>query len=82
MQWSEIKDCLDSFRRTLRVEPLTIETHDQALYVAERYNLSFYDALIISAAKLSGCAVLYSEDLQHGQVFDKSLIVRNPFKVG
>ena len=80
MKWNEIRDCLDPFRQTLRIDALTIETHDQALNLAERYNISIYDALIIAAAKLAGCALLYSEDLQHGQVFEKSLTVQNPFR--
>jgi len=79
MKWGEIRDCIEAFRTTLRIEPITIETHDQALEMVGRYNVSFYDALIVSAAKLSGCRLLLSEDLQHGQIFEKSLVVRNPF---
>jgi len=26
------------------------------------------------------CTLLYSEDMQHGQVIEKSLTIRNPFK--
>lgn len=80
MTWSEIRDCLGPLRATLRVEPLTSDTHDGALDLAERYGIAFYDALIVSAAKLAGCTILYSEDLQHGQVFERSLTVRNPFR--
>ncbi|MDE1162936.1 MAG: PIN domain-containing protein [Acidobacteriaceae bacterium] len=40
--------------------------------------ISFYDALIIEAAIAGGADVLYTEDLQHGQVFDGLRIV-NPF---
>jgi predicted nucleic acid-binding protein len=79
MKWNEINDCLEPLRIILHVESLTIGTHDQALTIAERYNIAFYDALIVAAAKLSGCSRLYSEDLQHGQVFEKSLTVVNPF---
>jgi predicted nucleic acid-binding protein len=35
--------------------------------------------LIVASALLAGCDVLYSEDLQHGQVFDEQLTVVNPF---
>jgi predicted nucleic acid-binding protein len=80
MKWPEIRDCLEPLRMLLRIEPLTVDTHDRAMEVAERYGVSFYDALIVSAARLSGCTVLYSEDLRHGQVFDKTLTVRDPFK--
>ena len=46
--------------------------------VREKAGWSFYDSLIVSAALLSGCEVLYSEDLQAGRVLD-GLEIRNPF---
>jgi len=50
----------------------------EALHLTSRYRLSWYDALIVAAAMESGCNVLYSEDLQHGQKFGE-LRVENPF---
>ena len=47
--------------------------------IEEKYQISFWDALIVQAAMNSGCNKLYSEDLQGGQKFD-SIIVINPFK--
>jgi predicted nucleic acid-binding protein len=41
--------------------------------------ISFWDALVVRAAKEGGCAVLYSEDLQPGQSIDGVRIV-NPFQ--
>jgi predicted nucleic acid-binding protein len=41
-------------------------------------NLSFWDALVLHSAKQSGCRVLLTEDMQHGQVIDGVRIV-NPF---
>lgn len=43
------------------------------------HDLSVWDALVIRAAQRSGCAVLLTEDLQHGQSFDGVRIV-NPFR--
>lgn len=40
--------------------------------------VSFWDALIIHAARISGATVLYSEDFQHGSVLGGVRIV-NPF---
>jgi len=40
--------------------------------------ISFWDALIVHAARLAGAAVLYSEDLQHRSTLGGILIV-NPF---
>ena len=52
---------------------------DQAAALAIRYQLSPWDALIVASALLAGCDSLYSEDFQHGQVFDERLTVLNPF---
>ena len=43
--------------------------------------LSFWDAMVIHAARRAGCRFLYSEDLQHGQTIDGVHIV-NPFLAG
>lgn len=49
-----------------------------AIQLADKNRLSFWDALVVQAALEGGCAVLYTEDLNHGQRFD-SLEIRNPF---
>lgn len=41
----------------------------QALEIERRYRLSFWDALIVQAANAAAVAVLYSEDLSHGQTY-------------
>jgi predicted nucleic acid-binding protein len=50
----------------------------EAIRLQERYRLSWYDSLIVSAAQHANCDTLYSEDLQHGQQFG-AVTVRNPF---
>ena len=62
---------------------LHINTEDtvlQACQIAGRYGFSFFDSLIVAAALESGCAVLYSEDMQDGQIIEGKLTVKNPFK--
>ncbi len=34
-----------------------------------RYKLNWWDSLIVAAAQLQDCTVLYTEDLQHGATF-------------
>lgn len=62
------------------VKAVTVQTHDKAMQLAERYGLSFYDSLVVSAALLSGCASLYSEDMQDGLLVEGQLTIRNPFR--
>jgi predicted nucleic acid-binding protein len=79
MPSSEIREVLSQVRAVCTIEPITIETHDGALHIAERHGLSIYDALIVSAALLAGCRTLHSEDMQDGQVIERQLTIRNPF---
>jgi len=74
----EVREILSTVRSVCVVKPLDIETHDLGLEMAERYGFSIYDALIVAAAVRAGCAILYTEDLQQGQVIEK-LQIRNPF---
>lgn len=46
--------------------------------IEDRWQLSWWDALIVAAAKLSDCTTLLSEDLQDGLDLD-GLRVVNPF---
>jgi predicted nucleic acid-binding protein len=50
----------------------------EALRIAEKTRLSWYDSLIVAAALEADCEVLYTEDLQHGWELDR-LHVENPF---
>lgn len=65
------------------LEPLcdvyaNIDLYREALEIKEMWQYSFYDSLIISAALVGGCSILYSEDFQHGQKI-RDLVILNPF---
>lgn len=51
-----------------------------AIDLTRLHSISFWDALIVQAAKAANCSVLYTEDPQHGSTFDGLEIV-NPFVV-
>ena len=55
----------------------TAESVIEALDIESRYNISFWDALIVQAAGSSGATVVYSEDLAHGQSYGSVRVV-NP----
>lgn len=79
MPSTEVREILAQIRAVCDIEPITLETHERALDVSERYGLSIYDALIVSAALLAGCRILHSEDMHDGQVIEQQLTIRNPF---
>lgn len=49
----------------------------EALELEARYQISFWDALIVHAAQVSGASVLFSEDLSDGQMYGAVRVV-NP----
>ena len=72
---------------TCDVLDVSVRTHQTALALMARYQLSVYDANIVAAAALSDCAVLYTEDMQDGlnlklpgSAGTNSLVIRNPFR--
>jgi predicted nucleic acid-binding protein len=79
MPLAEIREVLETVRNICRTEPLTVEDHDRAAENLKRYKFSFYDSVIVASALRAGCRILYTEDLQHGQVIEKQLKVIDPF---
>jgi predicted nucleic acid-binding protein len=45
---------------------------------SDRWQVSFWDALILTTAHKAGATILWSEDLNDGQSYD-GVVVRNPF---
>lgn len=79
MPFEEIQEILTQIRTICAVEPITIDTHDCGIQLAMQYRLSIYDAMIVAAALLTDCTILYSEDMHDGQVIDQQLTIKNPF---
>src|SRR5512143_157937 len=52
---------------------------DHAWIIQDRFQLSFWDALIVAAAKSASCRYLLTEDLQTGRALD-GLVIVNPFQ--
>jgi predicted nucleic acid-binding protein len=81
MPWPDIAEALRAIQDLCSPPlPITLETHQSALRIAEKYGCGIYDALVVAAALQAQCAVLYSEDFQHGQIIDGQLTIRNPFR--
>jgi predicted nucleic acid-binding protein len=80
MSWAAIAEFLSLVRAVCQVEALTVDTYDRAVALAQRYTISVYDSVIVAAALNAHCKTLFSEDLQHGMVFEETLTVRNPFQ--
>jgi predicted nucleic acid-binding protein len=80
MPWVEIRRALDGIKALCPDPlPITLDTHAEALTIAERDGYRIYDALIVASALEARCTILYSEEMQDGQTIDGKLTIRNPF---
>lgn len=69
---------IESFRR-FGVQDLTSAIMMAALDTRQRFQLSYWDAAIIEAARAADCAQVLSEDLNDGQDYGGVRVV-NPFR--
>lgn len=80
LDWKNIENVISEINSGFHIfvnKPSTIE---KACQIADKYDYSFYDSLIIAAALACNCLILYSEDMQNGQIIENSLTIVNPFK--
>jgi predicted nucleic acid-binding protein len=68
---------VEFYSRFRVVEPTVMDVLG-AIDLHRLHGISYWDSLILRCAKQSGCSVLLTEDMQHGQVIDGVRIV-NPF---
>jgi predicted nucleic acid-binding protein len=81
MTWTEVAEALAAIRTVCRtIVPIDIETHADAISIAERYRVSVFDALMIASAARAGCDVLFSKDMQSGLVVAGRVRIVNPFR--
>jgi predicted nucleic acid-binding protein len=75
-----VDDAARAIRRLAAFQVVQVDTGMilEAIAVSKRFGISFWDALIVQAARQGGAEILYSEDLQHNQDVEGVRIV-NPF---
>ncbi|MCK4763249.1 MAG: PIN domain-containing protein [Candidatus Aminicenantes bacterium] len=66
--------------RNCEVVPVNDRIVLNGFEISERYRLSFWDSLSISAALENDCSIIYTEDLQHNQLIEDRLLIRDPYK--
>lgn len=80
MSWADTHELLTLMRGLLTVHPLTLESHEAGLHLAEQYGFSTTGAMIAASALHAGCDTLWSEDMQHDMTLNKGLRIVNPFR--
>ena len=77
MTIAEAGEVLRVVRSICTLVPVAADTHDLGVEIARRHQLSMYDAMIAAAARLAGCKVILSEDMQDGLHLE-GMRIRNP----
>ncbi len=81
MDWDELREALAAIRTFCPIVlALDIDTHENAMRLAERHGFSTFDALTIASALHAESDTLWSEDMQHGMVIDGRLRIVDPFR--
>ena len=62
----------------LHIVPLDLPLVQRAVSTCQRYQISYWDGLIIAAAERAGCARVFTEDLNDGQSYN-GVVAFNPF---
>jgi predicted nucleic acid-binding protein len=78
LPWAEVEAVIAAVKAHASVVPLTVESHALAMDLAQRCQLSFYDAHVVASALQAGAQTLYSEDMHHGLEI-QGLLILNPF---
>ena len=78
MTWEDIDAVLETLKSTCEVLPVTLASHEKAVGLAKRFQISFYDANIVATAISSGADTLFSEYMQNGMSMEGVTVV-NPF---
>lgn len=78
MTWKDIDSVLETLKSTCEVLPVTLASHEKAVGLAKRFQISLDDANIVATAILFGADTLFSEDMQNGMSME-SVTVVNPF---
>jgi len=76
---SETKNIFDFIKNKTEIKPMNIKTIEYCFYIKEKYKFSYWDSMIIASALENKCLILFTEDMQNGQIIEEHLVIVNPF---
>lgn len=82
LQEKEIETIIKKIIDIYNIPFTTVLTLKAGWSIRKKYKLSYWDCMIVASALESDCSILYSEDMQDGQIIEGKLRLRNPFGVG
>jgi predicted nucleic acid-binding protein len=79
MQKLELMQLCSLWLEKCSVQPVILSTIKLAQDLVGKYDFQIFDGIIIAAALEADCDILYSEDMQDGQIIENMLKIVNPF---
>jgi len=73
---------LNEIIEQVQVVPLELETVRRCIIIREKYGYSWWDSLVLASALEHDCTILFSEDMQSGQMIEGRPVIMNPFASG
>jgi predicted nucleic acid-binding protein len=80
LAYSDVLKVIQELQNNFQIATVTSRTIEQALLLGERYGYSYFDCLMLASSLEQSCLILYSEDMQHGQIIEGSMRIVNPFE--
>ncbi|MBK7107317.1 MAG: PIN domain-containing protein [Ignavibacteriae bacterium] len=71
-------DKIDFLNELFEIVSLDLGTIVVALNIKNKYKFSYWDSLIIASAIENECNLLFTEDLNHDQIINSKLLIKNP----
>lgn len=79
IDYKQVGELFDELSTSFNITLVDNNVIKRAIGIASRYSYSYYDSLMISSALLSGCSILYTEDMHHNHNIENALRIINPF---
>ena len=76
----EVRETVLELNDNFPIVNFNLQTQLKAIEIKEKYQLQFYDSMILATAFENGCNIVFSEDMQHNQVIENQLTIINPFR--
>ncbi|MFA5074993.1 MAG: PIN domain-containing protein [Candidatus Babeliales bacterium] len=76
----EIVSIIKELSKWCFVYNIEITTIIYALHISQKYKFSYFDSLMLAAALENDCKIIFSEDMHHECIIEKTLHIFNPFK--
>jgi len=71
---------INTIASVCNIKTITTKIIYDALQLNKEFGYSYYDSLMLASALDSQSKILFSEDMQNGQMINGRFVIRNPFK--